>query len=539
VGAFGRHYPVFGALALYAAGVLFVRPWADLPLNDDWVYALDVVRSVERGALNFLGIEFAWGIPQVWLGSLLKPVRLVHLQLRALNVACSLLSIGLLYLLLLRATRNKPLLLLLLAGFAAFPPFFISSLTFMSDPLFLLLVIIVSLLLHEAARRRSAAWLAVSAAFCLSALLQRQYGVLFALPLLVVGFALPRRGWALAAAGCSGAALLGVTFALAGWWMKAHSALQLETAPGLTFCVVYQAGLAVSLVFFTGLLVAPAFLSLRRLPQRDCPPPRGRGSANRWIYLLLALFVCLMALRMMRDVNAPFVGNFLSAYGVFRPHEVLMGAREVNLSLPLRVFIGGLGFFFFVPALARLSAKMRPGAARAFLRERPEIVAPLLFGGLYAATLASRTVFFDRYYLPLLPAVLFAAALLLDDARVGRRALVGLVAALVVMGFTATTTRDYFSWNAAKWELAGRAMQRFGSVGELDGGYEWNGWNGKVTAAHPGAAQENATHFLSLSPQFGSRIVDAAGWRSLWPPHNRQVYLIEKNPLPHRRAAPP
>lgn len=231
MGAFGRHYPVISALALYLAGVFFVRPWADLPLNDDWVYALDVVRSVERGALNFLGIESAWGIPQVWLGFLLKPLQLVHLQLRALNIACSLLSIGLLYLLLLRATRNRPLLLLLLAGCAAFPPFFICSLTFMSDPLFLLLVIIVSLLLHEAARRRSAAWLAASAAFCLPALLQRQYGLLFALPLLVVGLARPRRGWALAVTGCWSAVLLVATYALAGGWVKGHSTLQLGTTP--------------------------------------------------------------------------------------------------------------------------------------------------------------------------------------------------------------------------------------------------------------------------------------------------------------------
>jgi len=531
VGAFGRHYPVFGALALYLAGVFFVRPWADLPLNDDWVYALDVVRSVERGALSFLGVESAWSIPQVWLGFLLKPERQVHVQLRVLNIVCSLLSIGVLYLLLLRATRNRPLLLLLLAGFAAFPPFFIGSLTFMSDPLFLLLVIVVSLLLHEAARRRSAAWLAASAAFCLPALLQRQYGLLFALPLLVVGLALPRRGWALAATGVGGAALLVVTFALAGGWVKGHATLQAGPAPVFAFNIVYQALLASSLVFFTGLLVAPAFLSLRRLPRGAVPLPGRREPANRWVYLLLALFVCLMALRMTRDVNAPFVGNLFSAYGVFREHEVLMGAREVNLSVLLRVFIGVLGLFFLVPALVRLAAKMRPGAARAFLRERPECVAPLLFGALYAAALASRATFFDRYYLPLLPSVLFAVALLLDDARVGRRVVIGLTAALAVMIFTATTTRDYFSWNAAKWELAGRAMGRLGSVEELDGGYEWNGWNGKVTAAHPRLALESAKYFLSFSPQLGARIVDSAGWRSIWPPHDRRIYVIEKKPM--------
>ena len=160
---------------------------------------------------------------------------------------------------------------------------------------------------------------------------------------------------------------------------------------------------------------------------------------------------------------------------------------------------------------------------------RPEIVAPLAFGALYAAALAVRGVFFDRYFLPLVPSVLFLAALLLDDARFGRRSLLGLAAALAIMTFSVTTARDFISWNLARWDVADRTARRIGSVAELDGGYEWNGWHG--TAIHPSLTLKRARYVVSFSPLPGSRVLDAADWRSIWPPRDRKIYLVE-NPEP-------
>jgi len=525
--AAAEHYPLLGALSLYLAGVLLVSPLADLPLNDDWVYALDVVRSVAQGEVTFLGSEYAWSIPQVWLGFLLGPARQVHVQLRALQIVFSLLSLVFLYLLLSRATRNKPLLLLLLAGCAAFPPFFLSSLTFMSDQLFLLLVTAASLLLHEALRRRSPAWLLAAAVGCLPALLQRQYGLLLAAPLAAAALGGLRRERAFAAAGAVGVALLASGYLLAGRWWMARAGAPAAPSLSLHFSLGHQAFYANSLIFFTGLLVAPAFLACGRSTAGEVPPGWGARRPLRLALLLVtAAFVSLAAFRLVRDVNSPFAGNLFSAYGVFRVDEVLSGEREVNLPAWLRVLFSALGLLFLYPALSRMAAKLRPGAAGELLRARPDIIVPLIFGSLYAAALAVRGVFFDRYFLPLLPAVLFLAALLLDKARPGRRMLAGLAAVLAIMAFSVTTARDYFSWNIAKWNLAARAARRLGSLEELDGGYEWNGWHG--TAIHPGLSVKRARNVVSFSPLPDSQVLDVEGWRSHWPPHDRKMFVVER-----------
>jgi hypothetical protein len=525
--AAAEHYPLLGTLALYLAGVLLVSPLADLPLNDDWVYALDVVRSVERGALTFLGVESAWGIPQVWLGLLLGPVRQLHVQLRALQVGFSILSLVFLYVLLLKATRNKPLLLLLLGGCAAFPPFFLVSLTFMSDQLFLLLLTVASLLLHEALRRRSAAWLLAAAVGCLPALLQRQYGLLLAAPLVVAALGGLRRDRVFAASGAAGAALLVFAYLLASRCWMARAGTPAAPSLSLHFSLGHQAFYANSLVFFTGLLVAPTFLACGRASAGD--DPRGWGAPRPLrlaLLLVTAAFVCLAGFRLARDVNAPFAGNLFSAYGVFRVDEVLAGAREVNLPAWMRVLLSALGLFFLHPALARIAARLRPGAAGELLRVRPDVIVPLLFAALYVAALAVRGVFFDRYFLPLVPAVLFLSALLLDGTRFGRRMIAGLAAVLAIMAFSVTTARDYFSWNGAKWELAERTARRLRSPEDLDGGYEWNGWHG--TAAHPSLTVAPARHAVSFSPLPGARVLDAAEWRSLWPPHARKMFVVER-----------
>ncbi len=212
--------------------------------------------------------------------------------------------------------------------------------------------------------------------------------------------------------------------------------------------------------------------------------------------------------------------------GVFRVDEVLSGAREVNLPAWLRVLFSALGLLFLYPALSRIAAKLRPGAAGELLRARPDVLVPLLFGILYAAALAVRGVFFDRYFLPLLPAVLFFSALLLEGARFGRRMIAGLAALLAIMAFSVTTARDYFSWNGAKWELAERTARRLGSLEDLDGGYEWNGWHD--TAVHPSLTVVPARHAVSFSPLPGARVLDSAEWRSLWPPHDRKMFVVER-----------
>jgi len=153
----------------------------------------------------------------------------------------------------------------------------------------------------------------------------------------------------------------------------------------------------------------------------------------------------------------------------------------------------------------------------------------VIFAALYGATLVVRTSFFDRYYLPLIPAVCLVAACGFDTARFTKRYLVSILACLLLQAFTITTCIDYFSWSEARWTLAEGAVRQGISIAELDGGYEWNGWNGKILTAHPSLALQTASYLVSFSPVSDFRIVATQPWSSLWPPRLRTMYLLEKS----------
>ena len=514
------HYPLLLALLSYLLGVAVVWPFADLPVNDDWIYALDVVNSARRGTLTFLGAS-AWSIPQVFLGSVLDPRTAVHVQLRLLGIGFSALSLVGLYLLLRRVTLNKPVILLLLLGLVSFPPFFFNSLTFMGDNFFLLLVILTSLFLEKAASLTSKAALLAGLLLCLLSLLQRQFGLFFVVPIVGVSLGSFRRDKGFAALGIVGSGALVAAYLSVDVWWKAMIDLP---GPALFsgFDRSYEAMLLQALLVFSGFIVSPLYLARGFAVPRQLKSDAADLQRCRWApYLLLAGVAGLLAYRFQRDVNTPFVGNLFSAYGIFRENEVLWGARAVNLPLALRLALCAIGLSYLVPLLLTpLPAIRLPDFGR-FFRNPPRGTVTVIFAALYGATLVVRPTFFDRYFLPLIPAVCLIAARGFDTSRFTRRYLVGILTCLLLQAFTVTTCIDYFSWSEARWKLAESAVSRGLGVEELDAGYEWNGWNGKVLAAHPSRALQTADFFVSFSPVRACRIVATEAWSSIWPPRLR------------------
>jgi hypothetical protein len=522
------HYPLFLALLSYLLSVIVVWPFADLPVNDDWVYALDVVNSAHRGSLTFLGVESAWSIPQVFLGSVLNPQTGIHVQLRLLGIGFSALSLVGLYLLLCRVTCNKPVILLLLLALVSFPPFFFNSLTFMGDGLFLLLVILSSLCLERAVNQKSKAALLAGLVLCLLSLLQRQFGIFFVVPIVLVSLWSFRWDKGFSALGIVGSAVLVTAFSLVSIRWKGMTDL-----PGPSFFLgfnrSYEIMLLQALLVFSGFLVSPLFLARSYPVMQHLSADIGDPRRFRLVrYLFLVGVAGMLVYRFQRDGNTPFVGNLFSAFGIFCENDVLRGARPVNLPLVLRLALCAVGLSYLVPLLLTPLETIRLPDFRGWLRSPPLGTVTVIFAALYGAILVVRPAFFDRYYLPLIPAVCLIAARGFDTARFTKRYLVGILACLLLQAFTITTCIDYFSWSVARWKLAEDAVRRGMSVAELDGGYEWNGWNGKILAAHPARALQTANYFVSFSPLRDCRILATEPWSSLWPPHLRTMYLLEK-----------
>ena len=146
--------------------------------------------------------------------------------------------------------------------------------------------------------------------------------------------------------------------------------------------------------------------------------------------------------------------------------------------------------------------------------------------------IVARSTFFDRYFLPLIPALFIVGITLFRGVSTWRRLAPGLLLVLALHSLTVTTCLDYFSWNAVKWRLAERARKELAPVAEIDGGYEWNGWNGNILTAHPKYVRATRRFLVSFSPLAGTTIVWSEHWRSIWPPRERKLYLLATGGVP-------
>jgi len=48
----------------------------------------------------------------------------------------------------------------------------------------------------------------------------------------------------------------------------------------------------------------------------------------------------------------------------------------------------------------------------------------------------------------------------------------------VLIFFSITGTRNYLEWNDVRWTAADELIEQGVSAGKIDGGHEFNGWNG-------------------------------------------------------------
>ncbi len=73
-----------------------------------------------------------------------------------------------------------------------------------------------------------------------------------------------------------------------------------------------------------------------------------------------------------------------------------------------------------------------------------------------------------------------------------------------------------------------RKLERRGiEAARINAGYEWFGMR-VGDAGHPSMYPEDFDYVVSFSgPTRGFREVDAVPWRSIWPPHERELHVLE------------
>jgi 4-amino-4-deoxy-L-arabinose transferase-like glycosyltransferase len=514
----GARLRVAGALAAPLAlwAVLFVAiPSQDFPLNDDWAYA--------RGAIAFARGEgvhyYHWaGIPllgqwlwsQPWLALLGES----NTVLRGSTVLLSELAVLAFFDLLRREGLAPSRAAFAAAALGVCPLFFLLSGTYMSDVPSISFSLIALACYARAFERGGAGMLVAATAAAALGVMTRQNAL--AAPaaaglILLARPTLRRRAACLLAVAAPIAA--GVATAI---WFRSHG-------DGLARGPVWpELGATASRAFAAGHFVGLAVLPLLALDP---------AVASARIFVAGGVAMAAAAWGLAGDALFPYLGNMLTPWGVLTSGDLFAGRRPLVLGHATRLALTVLGCGGAAWLLARRAHRGAPAA-------RPRLLAA--FTGLQISLLAVSPVLFDRYLLWLLPGAILAAARP-SGARPHRAA-----GALVLLVFAAASlglTHDWLSWNAARWALGRRALDRGIAATEIEGGVEWDGWFSvagarKNTAPHGLVLPFNARFFadvdvpyaLAFSQPAGTIRLDAEPYRLWLPPGQGEFLLVEADP---------
>lgn len=530
------------ALVLYWVGAaLLVDPRADVPLIDDWTYAMSVERLLAGKGLvvaswssTFPPAQIAWGaLFTVAGGFSYTTLRVSMLVLAALG------TLGLYGLLgALGCARRSALVGAL--TLAVYPVAFVLSFSFMTD-VAMVAATIASLWGIVAGLGGARGRLELGLVLAVVAFLVRPVAI--ALPAAVLVTAalhrtLPQRGRAVVLALAAVAAMAVATALAPRYWLAAAGgegglAYRLERLRWIFLVspVVYGEAL-LSMLAHLGLAVLPALVA-------TAPSPR------RWpLRTALALIAAAIAV----SAVAP------QAVAALRPRAT-WSTQELGAARPLLVGAlpyGGVRFAIAqvatalgLVAAACLLARGTRGLGAGGALRAPAGTCVTVFALLSAGLCFALWFFYDRYYLPIVPAAI-AIVLVVSpteaETRVDRRR-EALAGALLVALFAldVSGTRDMLDYARAVDGALVRLIAGGAAWRDVDAGYAENGWNlyARPERLPPGAdvdrdvphvtAAADLPYVIANEPLAGYVVRDTVPIARRWAATDR-LYVLARRP---------
>ncbi len=510
----------------------------EFPVADDWAYAHAVRSWLETGHMERL----PWTWVPLWTHAALGTAfsAAFGFSFQTLRLASFVMGwVGVLgvYALCRQLGARPGWSALGAATLAANPLYVLLSFTFMTDVPFAAAVTWSLVLLVRGLEGRARGWLVAGLGVALLAVGSRQFALpLFPAVALAALWRGPRRGaaaaWALAAGALAFAMLFvpapsGPASGASGQLAGASRWLSMWMDPHLPY---FAARNVLSFVTYLGLFLAPV-IGLRRLPA-------GRARA-------LGLAACgaagatLLVLAPTR-VRMPFAVDLVTAshLGVLTTHgaETLAGAPP---ALWWTAAAAGLALGLF--AAARLGSEVVAGWGA--LRERPGWLLLVLFPLAYLGMVLPRWPAFDRYLLPVLPAlVAVLVAPLAGTARAARGALpLGAALALGLAALATLGTHDYLAHLRARQALLDGLLAAGVPSRCIDGGQEFAGWHDY----HPNFGMsghrwvwDDAFVVSAAAELPGYRAVDGAEFRRWLPPGRESLTVFRRKSGPCTERSP-
>lgn len=464
---------LLGLIGLFLLAVGLTSPLGNFSLNDDWFFA----RAVHDGPLSTYKLDAF--ITPVFMGQLFyaKFLTMIFgfgqtmLRLSTVGIAC----IGVAFLYKLFVARGvKPALgLIACLGLLFHPIFFNVSLSFMSD-VPALAFSIAALYFYHAWWKNPRLWLLWIGNFlALYAFIIRQnYVCLFLASFLLIVLQ-PDKTKRIPALLKSflptavGFAAVYFIFKQLGWWPAQTLTLyKLETLNVLLTNVKQQAFFAWEYLAF---FLIPVFLIVWF---------QYRAKEKIQSLVLAAIGgVTNLALYSRFQLKFPYFDNIWTKYGLGVRTDILSGVPSLEMTrsetLLLSVVAGvASGFMlFFVYSLVR---GYRQDREKKFDSYQWFLLA--IFGFQLAIVLVFHG--FDRYYLSLFVPVLLLVSYEVRSISLKKLGVIGAIGWIGLMGiYSILGTRHYLDLARLKTSIADALVAHEARIDQIDGGYEWSGWN--------------------------------------------------------------
>jgi hypothetical protein len=512
-------YPWGVYLAAVAATVWLIQPWGQFPLNDDWVYAKNVLSSLSEGTFTIRFSQYAWAIPQMFLGLWLAPdAHHPFATLRSIGIVSTILAAPLTAWIAARAVPLQHRFLFWVGTVSTlfFAPYFQPGFSFMTDlPAFLLtLLSLYTLALYL--ERRTLFFLSLAIAANAVAVSQRQLALL--IPLSMGLYA------------CR-------NFSFHSW-SKALKSLLLETYPLLLFVVpmlVIQVWWSrVSPLGFPTVNFSPnpgvlvrffrhlTFLGWTALPFFAFSTVVLSAGEHKVFRRAVGVFAVGGALHLLNSYLRgqpylmPFFNNVLTDAG-FLPMMLGMNADGVIFPIWFRI---GLTFLGMAGAIRILH-----GFSLIWTDSQKSALAQVLLASslLYTVFICFRVDNFDRYAIPILPLSLLCLMRSCDVGLISKkRKTVAVLLAAPYILFTIALTYDYFRWNEARWAAIAKAETLGAAPEKINAGHEYSEWS--ETKTNWGTVS-GFDYIVTFSELPGLTTVAQFPYRSVWKRSGTSIYL--------------
>jgi hypothetical protein len=504
------------ATAAYILALFFIRPTGEFPLNDDWVYAKDIVMTLAAGKPTITGLESAWGIPQLVLGYFLSKSVFSYFTLRMIGIVSTVLAAGALGLLIKDLKFHVRLLILLCFYF--FAPLFIVSASFMTDMPFMALWILSLYLFNIWFQKPTYKGLVVACAVSVVATLQRQFGAFLPLTALLILF-FTKKADANFGGGTQGlkakrgslillAALVFLPLPISQLWAKAGAGFVPRALPRPNPLRILRDMQGV--LFFMSFGFFPLLILKGNvwLGFKDALPVR--KNIKTLAGALGCGVVLFTVIRGALGGFMPYFRNQLSKFGLFEHNEVLQGVREPLLDGAFEILFTLIGLFtalsFIGTMLKEKSIPTWPAIKQWVhdYRRKPLQTNEFIYltCGLCLFYTMIRAGIFDRYMLPAVPAFAIWLGGRINSQAEKRPLVLSYLVFLLIALYPATILFDYFRWNEARWEAAQFAVGQGVEAKRVEAGYEWDGWQRMCAGGTRDTKNEQYVVSFSTLPGF-------------------------------------